>query len=320
MPDFDNNYLLELLRSHTRIPAVPGFEDADCLRDLTSALHGYILPMVKAEWQEHWLAAESATTVLSLVDGQAEYQLPRRMVAGSIRTAVLVSSDGRNRIPMDFMEVDRMERNGRSVGSPQWYSFRSNRMVLYPIPQNMGGYTLRIPALIRPARLVLPDACAEVLTVTPSGGGADVTISAPVSGISGVASLDVVRGQEPFETVVLEAGATWGGGTTATLITDSTNLQAGDWLCVPGTSPFPQCPVELQDLLALRVAVEQLAGGGDVDIATAKGASLEERRADGRVNVKPRTGDPRHQQNGMAKWRFGNGAFNKLTNRGGIGF
>lgn len=322
MADFDNDHLLELLRSHTRIPAVVGFEDEDCLRDLTAALHGYILPMVKAEWQEHWLAADSATSSLALVAGQAEYQIPRRAVAGSIRTVLLVSADGRERVPLTLMEVDRLERSGPSSGLPRFYAFRSGRLVLYPTPDARAtSYLLRLPMLVRPARLVSPSTCGQALTVFASGGGADVTIAAPVPELATASTLDVVRGQEPFETVVLEAQVTWDFGfTTATLTTDASNIQPGDWLCVSGTSPFPQCPVELQDLLALRAAVEQLAGGGDADIAAAKGASLQERRADGRVNVKPRTGDPRHQQNGMAKWRTGSGVGTRINNRGGVGF
>lgn len=322
MPAFDSAHLLELLRGHTRIPAVPGFEDEDCLRDLTAVLHGYILPLVKSEWQEHWLAAESATTNLVLVSGQAEYELPRRTVAGSVRTALLVSSSPANKVPLEFAEIDKVERWGQATGIPQYYAVRSNRVVLYPTPTATvaGQYTLRLPMLVRPARLALVDDCAEITATGESGAGTDITIAGIVSGVTDVLLLDVVRGQEPFENVVLEVQTQWSDFTTATLVGVAPGtVQVGDYLCPVGEAPFPQCPVELLDLLALRTTIEQLAGGGDTDVAGAKAASLKERRSDAGTTVQPRTGDPRHQLNGMAKWRFGNGTMSRLTNRGGFG-
>lgn len=309
MPDYDNNYLLQLLRGHTHIPAVKGFEDSDCLRELTSQLHSYVLPQLKAEGQEHYLSADTATHTTALVEAQAEYELPRRCVAGGIRTALLVSQAGRARTPLHFLEADELERLKPTDGIPSRYAVRSNRLVLYPTPRAVTGYTLRLPMLVRPARLVLPSACAAAVTVVEGGGGAQVTISGSVSGLSGGAYLDVVRAREPFENLLLEAPVTWNGpGTMATLTGLSpTVLQVGDFLCPTGTSPFAQCPVEMLELLARRTAVEQLAGDGDLDVATAKVASLQEGRKDARTNIKPRSGDPRPQRNGFGKWGGGGG-------------
>lgn len=309
MPAYDNNHLLELLRSHTRIPAVPGFEDPDCLRDLTAQLHSWVLPQVKAEGQEHYLSAESATYTTPLVEGEAEYELPRRCVAGGIRTALMVSQGGRVRTPLHFMEVDELERLPPANAIPSRYAVRSARLVLYPTPKGVSGHTLRLPMLVRPARLVPVADGAEVLSVVDNGGFAQVTIAAPVAGISDAAFVDAQRAREPFESIILEAQAVWDGpGTTATLIgVLPSAIRPGDFLCPQGGSVFPQCPVEMLELLARRTAVEQLAGGGDVDVAAAKAASLQEGRKDARTNIKPRSGDPRPQRNGMGKWGGGGG-------------
>jgi hypothetical protein len=309
MPDYDNNYLLEVLRSHTRIPSVLGFDDASCLRDLTGTLHGYILPMVKAEWQENWVAAETATTHIPLVDGQAEYELPRRAVAGSVRTAVLLSQDGRVRTPLHFMEIDELERLPPSSSTPSRYALRSNRIVLYPTPGAVSGHVLRLPMLIRPARLVSPSACAVVTAVGGSGPAGDeyiVTVASPPMSLTALTTLDVVRGREPFENVQLERAGAWAGSDLAfTIDFEDLKIQVGDYICPPGTSPFPQCPVELIDLLARRTAVEQLAGSGDTDVAGAKAAPLGEGRRDAVVTVRPRSGDPRPLRNGLDKWGGG---------------
>lgn len=311
MPDYDNNYLLEVLRSHTRIPAVLGLDDTACLRDLTGTLHGYILPMVKAEWQENWVAADSATTLIPLVEGQAEYELPRRAVGSSLRTAVLLSQSGRVRTPLHFMELDELERLPPSNSTPSRYALRSNRIVLYPTPTNVSGHVLRLPMLIRPARLVAPSACAVVTAVAGYGESGDeylVTVSAPPNSLTALSTLDVVRGREPFENVQLERVGAWAGPDFGFVVDfEDLKVQVGDYLCPPGTSPFPQCPVELIDLLAKRTAVEQLASIGDTDVASAKAAPLGESRRDATTTVRPRSGDPRPQRNGMDKWGGGGG-------------
>lgn len=308
MPDYDTSHLLSLLRQHTSIPSAPGFDDEDCLRLLTAGLHGYVLAIVKADYQDHWLSADSVTTQLPLVDGQREYALPRRAVASSVRKAVLLDPQGKPHA-LRLAELDAAEERQEAPGQPRWYVPTAARFRLYPTPgPAMAGWSLRLSLLVRPARLVAPEDCAEVLTVTTVSGGEEVTIAAPVTGVTAVASLDVVRAQEPYEAVLLEATSAWAGDNVTVVLTVAAGtVQPGDYLCPAGVSPFAQCPVELLDLLAARTSVEQLASLGDASVSGAKAASLQERRKDAHTLVTPRTGEPRTRPNGMNKWRSGRG-------------
>lgn len=303
MPDYDSSHLLDLLRQHTAIPACPGYDDEDSLRLLTATLHGYILPLVKSQGQDFWVSAESSTALLPLVEGQTQYTLPSRGVASSIRKAVLAGPAGQ-RSPLRLMEIDRAEeRSTTATGTPHSYSIRGGRIVLYPAPRGLAGWSLRLLLVIRPSRLVLLEECAEVASV--AGNVISFADPAPAE-LQAALRVDVVRSSPPFETVAIEAEATWTTPSTVELSSLAAgDVLPGDYVCLPGASPFPQCPVELLDLLAVRVAAEQLAAIADTAVASAKAASLQERRADAAKTVTPRTGEARTRPNGMRKWRGG---------------
>lgn len=306
MADFDTNHLLALLRQHTAFPAVQGWDDANCLRLLTSVLHGYMLPLIKAEWQEHYLSSEATTYTVALQQGKREYMLPAYCVGASIRKAVLTGPNNARR-PLRLFEVDKQEEwNTNRADLPEGYTLRGGRLYLHPSPNSVAaaGWSLRMQVLVRPARMVLPSVCAQIT----SAGGGFYTIPTPELGVSVLdTTVDVVRGSPPFETLalsVLTATNSSGGGlTTFEISGSSTDIAEGDWLCPPGTAPFAQMPVEMLEALAVRAAVEQLATSGDTPVAEAKAATLQEQRKDAQTLATPRTGEARLQGNGMDKFR-----------------
>lgn len=315
MPAYDTSHLLELLRGHTHIPSAPGYTDADCLRALTATLHGYVLPIVKADYQDHWLAADSATSEIALVAAQREYAIPRRAVATSIRKAVLLDTHGKPHV-LRLAELDAAEERNEDPGQPRWYVPTAGRIRLYPTPSaGMAGWTLRLSMLVRPARLVPTTDCGLVTVATDNGSGSySITLSGAAAGaLVGATSVDVVRAVEPYEAVSLEVASTVLGAAVTLTGVPEDGVAVGDYVCPAGASPFAQCPVELLDMLAVRTAVEQLASIGDASVATAKAASMQERRKDAHSLVIPRTGEPRTRPNGMNKWRGGR------SGRGGHG-
>lgn len=305
MADFDTTHLLALLRQHTSLPSVAGWDDTNCLRLLTSVLHGYILPLVKAEWQEHYLSNEATTWTTALVENRREYALPPRATAASVRKAVLVGPNGERR-PLRLFEVDQQEEwNTSRADLPEGYVLRGGRIYLHPAPSAAAAasWSLRAQVLVRPGRLVLPSACAEIVDTVP--GGLFVIDDAGVSLID--ATVDIVRGTPPFETVALSVetvtDSTNSGFILFAVNSSSADIAVGDWLCPLGTSPFAQMPVELLEVLAARAAVEQLSTIGDTVVAEAKAATLGEQRKDATTLVTPRTGEARLQGNGMRKFR-----------------
>jgi hypothetical protein len=263
--------------------------------------------MVKREWQGHWASIDATTSELALVDGQAEYEIPSRAVASSIQKAVLAGPNGA-RVPLSYLEMEKREVMADATGIPRCYTIRGNRLYLYPTPRNATGHSLRVPMLIRPAQLVLAEECGRIVGSSAPAGGL-VTLSvvpSPSEEIQNASVFDVVRGTEPYETCLLEVEGEF-TAPSACRVSEAAaaGLREGDYLCLPGTSPFPQCPVELLNILAARVAAEQLSSIGDGEIAAAKAATLPEQRNDMTSLVKPRTGERRLRGNGMDKWRGG---------------
>lgn len=309
MSDFDTTHVLALLRQHTAFPAVQGWDDANCLRLLTSVLHGYMLPMIKAEWQEHYLSSEATTWTVPLEQGKREYMLPAHAVGASIRKAVLTGPNNARR-PLRLFEVDKQEEwNTARADLPEGYTLRGGRLYLHPAPSATAaaGWSLRAQVLVRPARMALPETCAQVTEVDVGDATGLYAVTNPPEGIIG-ATVDVVRGVPPFETLslaVTPAESSVVGFTTYFTVASGAiaDLQAGDWLCPPGTAPFAQMPVEMLEVLTTRAAVEQLGTAGDTPVATAKAATLQEQRKDAQTLATPRTGEARLQGNGMDKFR-----------------
>jgi hypothetical protein len=306
--DYDTSHLLSLIRDHTRIPGTTGYSDADCLRVATAELHSSLLPMVKAQRQEMWLSSEATTYVVPLTEGQSEYQLPARAVGAGARKATLVrASPTREVSPLRWYEVEQVEEWSSSPGFPTGYTVRGNRLVLYPTPQNVSGWSLRVPFHVRPGRLVSTEECGEVESAVEGGVGLiNVTLTSDaLTALNNATVVDVVRGSAPFDTVRLEALCSFTSPTTLEMYgVEASELSMGDYICLPGTSPFPQLPVELHPLLAHRVAMRQLTSIQDLDAAGAVAALLPEERKDAALAITPRVeGEDRKPQNGMGKWR-----------------
>jgi hypothetical protein len=307
VPDNDTTALLDLVRQETRIPsAQSGFTDTSTLAKATAELHSYVLPTVKAERQEVWLSSEDTTYTVALTEGRAEYALPARAIGAGARKAVAVNATTGERRPLRWLEVEHVEETAASPSFPAGYTVRGNRLVLWPEPDSSAvGWELQVPFYVRPGKLVLTSDCARITAIV----GTTLTTSTASATLQAYTTKDMVRSTSPFETVSLDASATFTNATTATVSAAlAAQLQVGDYVCPPGASPFPQLPVELHPLLAQKVAMEQLKSAGDMAVAGASAEGLPERRKDAVTVVKPRVeGEARKVRNGMAKWRNSSG-------------
>lgn len=315
MAEFDTTHLLALLRQHTGLPAVQGWDDTNSLRLLTSTLHGYILPILKAEWQEHNLSNEATTWTVALVEGRREYALPARAVAASIRKAVLVGPEGARR-PLRLFEVDQQEEwNTSRADIPEGYALRGGRLYLHPAPSAAAasGWSLRAQVVVRPAQLCLPSAC-DLVNEVLSSTSTTLTYGLQTHHLTttnGPLVVDVVRGTPPFEAIAVGVTGTFSENGDAVTFNRSAlpseglvgDASTGDWVCPVGYAPFAQVPVEMLEALAVRTALEQLASVGDTTVAQAKAATMQEQRKDATTLITPRTGEPRLQGNGMRKFR-----------------
>lgn len=262
MSEYDTTALLSDTKERGSLPDNDlRFTDALLLASLTRELREGIAPMLAAARVEHLVYAYDVTVVPS----QAAYRMPSRAAGGTLRDVVFTDTAG-NPWPLILLSADQIRQIGplSQQGTPTSYYLRNYDVVLVPVP-NVAG-TLSLPYYARPNRLVIESA-VPVLSVSNVGTAWEIQSDQNPSGLStGTYALDLVRGTPGFETLATTFTVTepspddWRYAFTLPVGEVATTA---DYLCLPGTAPVPQCPVELFGLLAVRGARRALKAVGD---------------------------------------------------------
>src|SRR5262249_21702328 len=138
------------------------------------------------------------------------------------------------------------------TGSPVGFYLAGNQAMLVPNPSGLG--TLRFVYHRRPSTLVLPSQAAVISSAINGTTGAFNVSNASAIGL---AFPDIVSAKSSFDILANRLACEIIGATiTPDLPADvlGAGIDTGDYVCVVGTSPVPQIPVELHPLLAQRTA------------------------------------------------------------------
>ena len=209
-----------------------------------------------------------------LVDGTTRtLEMPKRAIGAKLRAVTVLLNMGTSpllpnerRLPEINSEDAVFNNTFSNYLSLQSFFLRENNVILSPGVQSFIGQTIRMYYFQRPNKLIQTSACSQVTSIL----GNQVTVNLiPTNFIQGQTNsivIDLVKAEPPFKLL----------STELTVIVDSTNntitfpddvstynLTIGDYICLAGESPIPMIPVELQSLLAQRVAVKILASLGD---------------------------------------------------------
>jgi hypothetical protein len=262
------------------------FTDAKLLKLLTDELQGNIAPLVHNAKSDHGVVQHTVAATV----GTAEYALPSGAFAGTLRDVYWIDASS-NITPLAPRSAadPLMYALGRNNGTPRYYYLRGSKVVVVPPPSAAG--TIAMPHYARPGTLVLVGLAAvsnarAVACTTSSYNSVTGTLTLTVSGdpptvlrggVAGSMALDVVRASPGFERLFTTTQATttiaepspdlW--TYTITGFTSNPGVAAEDYICVPGESPVPQCPVELFPLLHARVALVAVPSTGDMSQAAA---------------------------------------------------
>lgn len=290
---YESAYHIGQARLRGGLPSTDArFTDAKLLKLLTDELQGNIAPLVHNAKSDHGVVQYTVSATV----GQSEYHLPSNAFAGTMRDVYWLDSSS-NITPLEPRSAadPLMYALGRNNGTPRYYYLRGSRVNVVPPPSAAG--TLALPHYARPSTLVLIASCMTIDAVTTSATSVFVTVdfsgSPPFA--YNTARLSVVSARPGFETIidngandnpslvspgVYELEFTW-NGTNAPV--------AGDYLCLPGESPVPQCPVELFPLLHARAALVAVPSTGDMSQASAAlAAQVADLEAKARAFLQPR--------------------------------
>lgn len=274
MATFDTTAFVAAVRRHARAPtsgtAAPGWADSDILAVANEELRRSLTPKLMAERAEFFVAVKDT----ALVAGTDSYSLPTRGALGKLREVQLVSADGTVR---NLRAGNPEELNGRDTtsnnGTPEFYYFRAQSLVLVPAPDATTYTTLRLHYFRRPNRLVT---VAECMTITSVASAPTYAGSKPASILTST-PVDVVSGSEPFQSRSDDLTPSAVVASTSVSFSSAVSGAAvGDYICLAGEAPVLQLPSEFFDLLVLRTADAMLAPGTDTQAFQAVGVKLAE--------------------------------------------
>jgi hypothetical protein len=281
---YESAYHIGQVRLRGGLPSTDArFTDAKLLKLLTDELQGNVAPLVHNAKSDHGVVQYTVAAAV----GVAEYSLPPAAFANTLRDVYWIDSSN-NITPLNPRSaadplVYALSRNN---GTPRYYHLRGSKVVVSPPPAAAG--TLALPHYARPSALVVPgitSAAGAAIVLTAGHNSVAQTLTLNLNGVpptaiqglpSGALPLAVVRSTPGFETILISTQATttvaeiapgvW--RVTITGVVTSPGVIGGDYVCLPGESPVPQCPVELFPLLHARAALVAVPSTGDMSQAT----------------------------------------------------
>lgn len=239
--------LLLSIRRRARIPTASalGSQDSDLLAVANEEIDAYLFPLVRSVREDHGLAYEDQPFVASAA---VKYRIPYRASGSTVRELSYLDS-GAYVQDAPRISVDALE--GQRAG---WY-VEGDKIALSD-PIGSGPTTIRFWFHMRPSRLVAADRVGAVASLNATAR--TVTFSSAPSVFTGQSRFDFVRRRSPYAILGWDAVGTLSGSTITFSSSLPTDLEVGDYVCLPEEAPMPQVPVELHPLLAQRVAVKWL--------------------------------------------------------------
>jgi hypothetical protein len=219
-------------------------------------LRSYLLPMILKS-QEAYYDYDDLRTINST----GIYDMSTRAVASKLVNAALIDSD--NRQNLSWITEERLiKTDNTSIGVPGIY-FKRNQVYLIP-PTEHGFPQIKFTISLRPGKFVLTTAAAQITAI--AGNTLTFATSTIPSTFTSSVTYDLIQANPHFDPLGIDLAASSVTSTTVVLTaTPSSRLAVGDWLCLAGESPIVQVPVELQPLLAQKVANTMNRAQGDLE-------------------------------------------------------
>lgn len=215
------------------------------------------------------------------VNATGLFPIPYRAIGGRIHQVAMVV--GTIVYPLARIEPKDMTNTINPPTNTYAFWFQGNNIMTLPI---LPSGVCRVWHYVRPSNLVSVSACAQVTAITST----TCTVSALPSGYSVNTLIDFTQDQPPFGLLSYDNAIT---GVASNVLTFNSgvipsNLSVGDWICLAGTTPVPQIPLEFHPLLAQRVSVKVLESQGYMTKMQAAQKKLEEMEKDVMSIINPR--------------------------------
>jgi hypothetical protein len=224
----------------------------------TEELHIKLLPLIMSVREEFYVAKKA----YSITANQAEYAIPSRASGVVLRDVQMIVGTS----IFSLEPVDSEHITTTAVGDPVGYYLEHQNVVLYPTPGSTAD-TLRLRYFMRPSRLALTSACAQISAINT--GTNTVTVSSVPSTWTTGTSVDFIKATPPYQNPAIDQSITGVSGSDITFASLPSDLAVGDWIALAEYTPIPQVPFEFQPVLAQMTVVKALEAIGDREGAAA---------------------------------------------------
>jgi hypothetical protein len=268
--------LIRSMRTRGFLPAGNGLTNTQLLEIISEEAGLYIPALLKSIREEYLV-----TSLDVAVSAGTPESIPPRACGAALRSVQWVEGDS-------VWNLVRIEPEAAyqypEMGTPYGYYFEGNDINI--LPGRTG--TVRLRYMQRPGRMVLESACALINSVNTASNLIFIDNLPSTFAVNTV--VDIVRGTENFGTMLLDATLSV---VSTSVITISggyeipSDVAAGDFVCLAGTTCIPPFPPEVHPVLAQRVAqVLAMANGSERIGAISEG--LKQARADLMALLSPR--------------------------------
>lgn len=268
MPSYTtDNLLVPQVKRLAHIPlAQTTFEATDICALADDECRVNLLEKILSVRESYYLAPKDTA-----VNASGVYDIPYRAIAGRVHSVQMVI--GTQVQPLARMEPHQMNSTMNPPQGSYSFYFQGNSIVTLPI---LPGGSARIWHYVRPSNLVAQALCAQVTAIA----GNDVTVAAVPDGYTTGVNIDFTQDQPPFGLLSYDVAITNLVGSTFTFGSGlvPSRLAVGDWICLAGTTPVPQIPLEFHPLLAQSVSVKILESQGylqKMEVAQKKLSKME---------------------------------------------
>lgn len=263
--------------------------DAELLELANEELRGEVANLIIAMRSQYWVR----TYDVAITSGVASYRIPDRALGQTLHDVTIVegpiASPTREYNAVFVPTSERYVWTGAQWApgrSPFAFALEGGNLVLIPVPNGQGSYTLRMRYYARPSTLVETSAAAAIVAANSTTQVELATEPPTALQVSG-ALVDIVRGDGMF-------GATFEDRVVSAFVSPDMDIDAStpivladvatavtggrtDWLCEAGTTVYPPLPDAVYPYLVAITARAYAEAVGD-QRAISVAAQLAERK------------------------------------------
>lgn len=266
----------DAVRECAALPDAGSPSDAEVFRAADREILTRFVPFLRTIRENYGVK----TTTQALTVGTSDYRIPSDAQGATLRSLVLVKSDGteRNLTQLQIQDDERWSTNGVVRG----FALIDDMVRLFPAPDTAD--TLRILYYRRPSKLVAVASCFPVASKTST----TVTVTGTPSWTSGT-PIDIVQANPHF-TQVVDNNAATRSGSVFTLVSSAptTDVAVGDYACLHMETCVIGLPAELYYALVSATAAQLLNTDGDAQGFAREMAQCQRIMADARAILSPR--------------------------------